>query len=117
MRGRKTNTTREYEIALLKLHEETYVFRLFVAGSSPVSVRAITNIKRICEEHLKGRYELDIVDINQQPSRAFDEQLLAAPTLIKKLPVPVRRVIGDLSDAAKVFLSLDVKMNPLEAKQ
>jgi len=86
-----------------------YVLRLYVAGITPKSTRAIENIKRICEEVLHGRYELEIIDVYQQPELAETEQIIAAPTLIKKLPLPLRRVIGDLSDKERVVVGLDLR--------
>lgn len=86
-----------------------YVLKLYITGSTPRSTKAIMNIKQICEEHLKGRYELDIVDIFQQPVLAKGEQIIAAPTLIKKLPLPLRRFIGDMSDTDKILLGLDLR--------
>jgi circadian clock protein KaiB len=88
-----------------------YVLRLYVTGLTPRSVRAITNIKEICEEHLKGRYDLQVIDIYQQPVLARGEQIIAVPTLIKKLPPPLRRIIGDLSDRERVLIGLDLKPN------
>jgi len=85
------------------------VLRLYVAGTSPKSLRAIQNAKEICDEYLAGRYELQIVDIFQQPTLAKDDQILAVPTLIKKLPAPLRRFIGDLSDRKVVLVGLDLK--------
>jgi len=85
-----------------------YRLRLFVTGSTPKSIKAITNLQAICEEHLAGEYELDIVDLYQQPELAKPNKLVAAPTLIKTLPEPVRRVIGDMSDEAQVLLGLDI---------
>jgi circadian clock protein KaiB len=79
-----------------------YMLRLFVAGSTTRSVRAIANLRRICEEHLKGRYELEVIDIFQNPERAKEVQIFAAPTLIKELPLPLRQFIGDLADTEKV---------------
>ena len=89
-----------------------YTLRLYVTGSSPRSVRAITNVKRICEEHLKGRYTLQVVDIYQQPALAAGEQVIAAPTLIKKLPAPLRRLIGDMSNTDQVLFGLDLRRRP-----
>src|SRR6188768_2472089 len=83
-----------------------YVLRLFVTGATPNSVRAITNIKNICEEHLKENYSLEIVDIYQQADIAKKEQLLALPMLLKKQPLPEKRLIGDLSDTTKVLNAL-----------
>jgi circadian clock protein KaiB len=89
-----------------------YLLRLYVTGATARSVRAISNIRRICEEHLKGRYDLEVVDVYQQASLAADEQIIAAPTLIKKLPLPLRRIIGDLSDRERVLLGLDLRRKP-----
>ena len=85
-----------------------YVLRLYVTGSTPRSARAIENMRRICEEHLAGRYDLEVVDIYQRPEAAREFQLIAAPTLVKLLPDPLRRVIGDLSDVDKVLHGLDL---------
>ena len=87
---------------------EKYVLWLFVAGILPNSVRAIKNIKMICEKHLEGRYELEIIDIYQQPDIALKENILAIPVLIKKVPLPEIRVIGDLSDITKVLEGLQL---------
>lgn len=84
-----------------------YDLTLFVSGSTERSMTAVRNIKRICEENLTGRYSLKVVDIYQQPKLAMDEQIVAVPTLLKKLPGPLRRVIGDLSDDVRVLVSLD----------
>jgi circadian clock protein KaiB len=94
------------------LHEppkETYVLRLYVAGTTPRSARAIKVIKRICEENLKGGYDLEVIDIYQQPALAQGEQIIAVPTLIKKLPAPLRRFIGDLSNEERILVGLDLK--------
>ena len=85
------------------------ILRLYIAGSSDRSTRAIQNAKEICDEHLAGTYELDVIDIFQQPTLAKDDQILAVPTLIKKLPLPLRRFIGDLSDRDVVLVGLDLK--------
>lgn len=85
-----------------------YVLRLYVTGMTPRSLRAITNIKRICEDHLKGRYDLEVIDIYQRPTLAEGEQIIAAPTLIKKLPLPLRRFIGDMTNTEKILLGLDL---------
>lgn len=93
-----------------------YSLRLFVTGSTHQSARAITHLKRICEEHLHGRYDLKVIDIYQEPRRAREEQIIAAPTLIKQLPAPLRRIIGDLSDTKRVLyaLNLEVALSELE---
>ncbi len=81
---------------------------MYVTGSSPRAAVAIANLRRICEEELGGRYELEIIDVLEQPQAAEDARILATPTLIKQLPPPLRRVIGDLSDKEKVLLGLEV---------
>jgi circadian clock protein KaiB len=83
-----------------------YVLRLFVTGASSNSVRAISNLKQICEKHIKGRYSLEIIDVYQQKSIAETEQIIALPLLIKTLPLPKRRLIGDMSDEGKVLRGL-----------
>ncbi|RTY89831.1 circadian clock KaiB family protein [Flavobacterium sp. GT3R68] len=88
--------------------EETYVFKLFVTGILPNSVRAIINCKALCEKYLENRYELEIIDIYQQPEYALAEDIIAVPVLIKKFPLPEGRVIGDLSDIKKVLKDLDL---------
>jgi circadian clock protein KaiB len=87
----------------------TILLRLYVAGQTPNSVRAIANIKKICEEKLQGRYELEVIDLYQQPQLAQGEQIIAVPTLVRKLPPPLRRIIGDLSDAERVLVGLDLR--------
>jgi len=89
--------------------KERYLLRLYVAGTTPRSNRAIVNIRRICEEHLKGRYELEVVDVVKNPGLAAGEQIIAAPTLVKKLPLPLRRFIGDLSETERILLGLDLR--------
>jgi circadian clock protein KaiB len=93
-----------------------YVLRLYVTGMTPRSMRAIGRIKAICEEYLEGRYDLEVIDIYQQPMLAKGEQIIAAPTLIKKLPTPLRRIIGDLSNKERVLLGLDIRQAPLHAE-
>ena len=104
-----TDDIQAFENALAQHPEaDHYLLRLFVTGSTPRSSRAIQNIQRICEEKLKGRYELEVIDIYQHPEQAKPEQIVVAPTLIKALPLPVRRLIGDLSDKERVLVGLDV---------
>jgi circadian clock protein KaiB len=86
-----------------------YVLRLYVAGHTPKSIDAITNIKKICEEYLKGCYQLEVIDLYQQPQLAQGEQIIALPTLIKKLPLPLRRIIGDMSNTERVLVGLDLR--------
>jgi circadian clock protein KaiB len=85
------------------------VLRLYVTGTSPRADVAVANLRRICEQELRGRYELEIIDVLDKPQLAEDEKILATPTLIKQLPPPLRRVIGDLSDKEKVLLGLEVR--------
>ena len=89
--------------------DDVFVFSLFIAGMSPRSRRAVDNITKLCDRYLAGRFELQIVDIYQQPELAQEEQLVAAPTLIKKLPIPLRRLIGDLSDTDRVLVRLGIR--------
>jgi circadian clock protein KaiB len=86
-----------------------YVLRLYVTGSTPRSMRAIENIRRICAADLEGRYELAVIDIYQNPEAAREQQIIAAPTLLRVVPTPLRRIIGDLSDRDKVLAGLDVR--------
>jgi circadian clock protein KaiB len=95
--------------SLAKPSRSRYVLRLYVAGMTPRSARAIANIKEICEEHLKGLYALQVIDLYQQPVLAAGDQIIAVPTLIRKLPPPLRRIIGDLSDREKVLIGLDLR--------
>ncbi len=97
------------KIAGRKPKKKEYVLKLYVTGMTLRSSQAIKNIKKICEEHLKGRYNLDVIDIYQQPVLARGEQIVAAPTLIKKLPLPLRRFIGDMSSTEKILLGLDLR--------
>jgi circadian clock protein KaiB len=85
-----------------------YHLRLYVAGQSPKSVRAVENLRRVCEEHLSGRYEIELVDLVENPHLARGDEIIAVPTLIRKLPEPIRRIIGDLSDAEKVLVGLQL---------
>ncbi|MBV9521388.1 MAG: circadian clock KaiB family protein [Alphaproteobacteria bacterium] len=89
-----------------------YVLRLFVTGTTTRSIKAIASIRRICQEHLRGRYQLEVIDLYQHPERAKDEQIIAAPTLIRQLPLPLRRLVGDLSDSEKVLLGLAIEPKP-----
>jgi circadian clock protein KaiB len=103
--------TEKFEEALAKLDQEKYVLRLYVAGMTPKSMQAVENIKHICEEYLSGRYELEVVDIYQQPIFAKDGQIVAAPTLIKELPPPMRKIIGSMANAERVLVGMDIRSN------
>jgi circadian clock protein KaiB len=89
---------------------EQYHLRLFVTGQTPRSVKSVENLKRLCERYLKGRYELEVIDIYQQPALASENQIIAAPTLIKRLPLPLRRLVGDFSNQERVLLGLDLRL-------
>jgi len=93
----------------LKIVSSRYILKLYVAGQSPKSANAIVNIKKICEENLQGRYQLEVIDLYQQPQLAQGEQIIAIPTLIRKLPLPLRRIIGDLSNTERVLVGLDIR--------
>ncbi|HXL27046.1 MAG TPA: circadian clock KaiB family protein [Chthoniobacterales bacterium] len=86
-----------------------YVLRLYVAGTTSKSIRAVANIKEICESSLKNRYDLEVIDIYQQPVLVKGEQIIAAPTLVKKLPLPLRKFIGDMSDTERILVGLDLR--------
>lgn len=98
-----------FEKAAAEKKPQKYVLRLYVAGMTPRSTRAIENVRKICEEHLKGLYDLEVIDIYQQPILAKGEQIIAAPTLIKKLPLPLRKFIGSMSDEERILVGLDLK--------
>jgi circadian clock protein KaiB len=98
-----------FERAVHDARTARYVLRLYVTGMTPRSTRAVENVRNICERHLHGRYDLEVIDIYQQPTLAKGEQIVAAPTLIKKLPLPLRRVIGDMSSTERVLLGLDLR--------
>jgi circadian clock protein KaiB len=87
-----------------------YVLRLYVTGMTPRSSRAIANAKAICEKHLEGRYDLRIIDLYQQPVRTRGDQIVVAPMLIKHLPLPARRIVGDLADTGRALLALDLTL-------
>jgi circadian clock protein KaiB len=100
------NLRERFERAAQAPPAERYVLRLYVTGMTPRSARAVRNLRAICDEYLAGRYDLEVVDIYQQPLLAKGEQIIAAPTLIKKLPLPVRRIIGDMSNRERVLVGL-----------
>jgi len=108
----KGDITEEYERALEQKRTAQYVLRLYIAGNNLRSRTAVENVKKICEENLKGRYELEIIDIYQDRTNTPDDLVLAAPTLIKRLPLPLRRVIGDMTIREKVLVGLDLVQKP-----
>jgi len=91
-----------------KTKKDMWVLRLYVAGQTPKAITAFTNLKRICEEQLDGRYTIEVIDLLKNPHLANEYQIVALPTLIRKLPVPVRKIIGDLSDTERVLIGLDL---------
>lgn len=119
-RGAKRSSPVVEDLALLKLgldeaeggEQPCYLLRLYVTGTTMGAVRAIERVRAICEQHLLGRYELEIIDIYQLPALARDHQIIATPTLVKVLPLPLRRFIGDFSKSEKVLFGLDLRERP-----
>ncbi len=109
---RRARATRDLAAETRRARAAKYDLRLYVAGTSRISAAAIRSITEICQTYLKGRYRLRIIDIYQQPTLARGEQIIAAPTLIKKLPFPLRRLIGNLADAQQVLVGLDLRTLP-----
>ncbi len=107
--NQKRDVTAEFEAAAAAADTTRYVLRLYVTGLTPRSIIALESTKRTCEEFLKGRYDLEVIDLSKRPALAEGEQIIAAPTLIKKLPLPLRRLVGDLSDQERVLLGLDLR--------
>ena len=99
----------ENRIAASSSEASTYVLRLYVAGQTPKSVLAFTNLKQICEDHLQGRYEIEIIDLLENPQLAHGDQILAVPTLVRRLPEPIKKIIGDLSNTERVLVGLDLQ--------
>jgi circadian clock protein KaiB len=114
LKNRFRNATEAFEDALKRapLKRAKYIFRLYVSGSSTRSLRAIYNLRKLCEEYLQDDYELEVIDIYKIPDAAREEQIIAAPTLVKQLPQPLRRFIGDLSNTKKLLVGLDVSEEP-----
>ena len=110
--NRKNESVRvadDFEKSLANSDGERYVLRLFVSGMTPRSSEAVAAIKALCEEHLPGRYDLEVIDIYQRPELAREEQIVASPTLVRKLPEPLRRLIGNLGDQERVLVGLDLR--------
>ncbi|KFN39915.1 hypothetical protein KN63_00945 [Smithella sp. F21] len=106
---RSKTSTAEFEKAVATREPEKYVLRLYVTGMTPKSTRAVTNVRTLCEQYLRGAYELKVIDIYQQPKLAAGEQIIATPTLIKQLPLPLRKLIGDISDTERFLVGIDLK--------
>jgi circadian clock protein KaiB len=104
------DTIQQFEDALRQRDQQRFLLRLFVTGTTPRSVRAIAGLRSLLEEVLSGRYELEVIDIYQQPELCRGVGLVAAPTLIKQLPEPVRRMVGDLADRDRILRGLDLKL-------
>lgn len=109
MKGKGASKQNNNGEAAARPAENRYLLRLYITGTTPRSTRAVVNIRKICEEHLSNRYDLEVIDISKHPTLAKGEQILAAPTLIKKLPLPLRRFIGDMSSTERILLGLDLR--------
>lgn len=96
-------------VGTLRPDQRHYLLQLYVTGSTPQSIRAITNLRELCEKYLQGQYGLDVIDMSQDPSLAKGEQIVAAPTLIKRFPLPLRRFIGDMSHTERILIGLDIR--------
>ena len=109
-KGKFRNATQAFEAALKRspLRRAKYILRLYVTGSSGRSLKAVHNLKKICDEHFPDDYDLEIIDIYKNPEAAREEQIIAAPTLVKKLPEPLRKFVGDLSNTQKILVGLDI---------
>jgi circadian clock protein KaiB len=108
-RKRSQTATEELEAASREAENQRYTLRLYVAGLTPRSQEAIRSVTAICEEHLAGRCDLEVIDLYQNPVLAKGEQIIAAPTLIKKLPLPLRKIIGNMADKEKILVGLDLR--------
>ncbi len=115
-RKRRKTSTEEFEKAAAERDEAKYVLRLYVTGMTSKSTRTIANVQKLCEKHLTGRYELDVIDIYQQLKLAQTEEIIATPTLIKKLPLPLRKLIGDMSDTERFLVGIGLKPKSLKPK-
>lgn len=102
--------TAEYERLLEESKTAKYLLRLYVSGTTPRSLQAIESVRAICDEHLSDRYEIEVIDVYQKPELAVGRQILAAPTLVKELPPPLRKLIGDLTDVERVLKGLDIEV-------
>ena len=111
LKDKLRNTKEKFEEALngKRVPGAEYILRLYVTGSTPRSLKAISNLKRLCDEYLPGAYDLQVIDIYKHPDAARDAQIIAAPTLIKRLPAPLRRFVGDLSNTQKLLIGLDIR--------
>ncbi len=108
----KATTMRQSALGVRRRRAKLWELRLYVAGQTPKSLAALSNLKAICENHLKGRYRIDVIDLLAEPQLSTGDQILAIPTLVRKLPEPVRKIIGDLSDTERVLVGLDLRPAP-----
>ena len=104
-----TNAENRKMINQLTTDEEKWLLRLYVAGQTPKAIVAFANLKKICEDYLDGSYQIEVIDLLVNPSLAKDDQILALPTLVRKLPEPVKKIIGDLSNTERVLVGLDIR--------
>jgi circadian clock protein KaiB len=107
-RTKVKSSSENFDQTISEMSRDKYILRLYITGATIRSSLAITNLKKICDEYLEGRYELEVIDLYQKPCLAKDEQIIATPTLIKKLPLPFRRIIGDMSNKENVLMGLDL---------
>ncbi len=105
----KTKTVKRLKSGSPRRSAKLWQLRLYVAGQTPKSLTAFSNLKKICEDHLKGRYRIEVLDLLEQPQLAKGDQILASPTLVRKLPQPVRKILGDLSNTERVLVGLDLR--------
>lgn len=110
MQKNKHSTNRESEIKQSLNAEERWELRLYIAGQTPKSILAITNITRYCKEHMDGKYSIEVIDLLKSPQLAEGDQIFAIPTLVRKFPEPVRKIIGDLSDEERVLVGLNMRV-------
>jgi circadian clock protein KaiB len=96
------------ESASMEIENEKWILRLYIAGQTPKSLTALSNLKKICEEHLAGKYTIEIIDLQENPGLARSDQIMAIPTLVRQLPPPIKKIIGDLSNTERVLIGLDV---------
>jgi circadian clock protein KaiB len=96
------------ESASMETENEKWILRLYIAGQTPKSLTALSNLKKICEEHLAGKYTIEIIDLQENPGLGRKDQIMAIPTLVRKLPPPIKKIIGDLSNTERVLIGLDV---------
>lgn len=107
-----TKTAKRSESITKERPGKVWKLRLYVAGQTPKSLAAFSNLKKICENHLKGQYSIEVIDLVERPLLSRGDQIVAIPTLVRKLPVPVRKIIGDLSDTERVLVGLDLRSGP-----